>query len=305
MPTLGEELRRLREARGVSLTEISETTRIGTRFLKAIEGDNFSILPGGIFTRSFIRAYARYVGMDEEDAVQRYQQQLGGSAPQAVPSASSRRDDNAEASPSPTIRTASTSKRTPAVTNATRRIEPVPSRSAPPGPRLSRVIIAAIILVFVAAAVFTLVRQLNAGSAERAARAPSNAGSNPAQPPPTQSPGSSSAVASSQPAQPAAGEAARPVAPADTGSRLVVRLEASSDSWIKYQVDDAIPTQMILKPGQIEEIPAALNQIRLNFGNRQTLKLIINDRQAFFPPETPKFAAQVVISRDNLQTFFQ
>jgi cytoskeletal protein RodZ len=69
MPTLGEELRQKREQRGVTLAEISEATRIGTRFLKAIETDSFSILPGGIFTRSFIRAYAKYVGMNEDEAI--------------------------------------------------------------------------------------------------------------------------------------------------------------------------------------------------------------------------------------------
>src|SRR4051812_28225893 len=74
---LGEELRRRREELGISLLEISESTRIGTRFLKAIESDNFSSLPGGIFTRSFIRAYARRVGMDEDEALALYQEQSG------------------------------------------------------------------------------------------------------------------------------------------------------------------------------------------------------------------------------------
>src|SRR5215470_9175893 len=82
MPTLGEELRRRREERGKSLSVISETTRIGTRFLKAIEEDNFTVLPGGIFTRSFIRAYAREVGMDEAEATALYHQQT---SPQDIP----------------------------------------------------------------------------------------------------------------------------------------------------------------------------------------------------------------------------
>src|SRR3989442_5672318 len=78
MPTLGEELRRKREQREISLAEIAEATRIGTRFLKAIETDNFSILPGGIFTRSFIRAYAKHVGMNEDEAIGLYLQQVSG-----------------------------------------------------------------------------------------------------------------------------------------------------------------------------------------------------------------------------------
>jgi cytoskeletal protein RodZ len=62
----GEHLRREREMRGVSLEEISASTRISIRFLQAIENEELSKLPGGIFTRSFVRTYARYLGLDEE-----------------------------------------------------------------------------------------------------------------------------------------------------------------------------------------------------------------------------------------------
>src|SRR5215467_12771067 len=87
MPTLGEELKRKREEQGKSLTAISETTRIVTRFLKAIEEDNFSVLPGGIFTRSFIRAYAREVGMDGAEATALYLQQTSPQEIQESPAA--------------------------------------------------------------------------------------------------------------------------------------------------------------------------------------------------------------------------
>jgi cytoskeleton protein RodZ len=62
----GEYLRREREMRGVTLEEISAATRISIRFLEAIESEELSKLPGGIFTRSFVRTYARYLGLDEE-----------------------------------------------------------------------------------------------------------------------------------------------------------------------------------------------------------------------------------------------
>ena len=52
--------------RGVSLEEISAATKISIRFLQAIENEELSKLPGGIFTRSFVRTYARYLGLDEE-----------------------------------------------------------------------------------------------------------------------------------------------------------------------------------------------------------------------------------------------
>jgi cytoskeletal protein RodZ len=73
MPAFGENIRREREMRGVSLEEISSATKISMRFLEAIEREDFSKLPGGIFSRSFIRSYARYLGLDEERVVTEYQ----------------------------------------------------------------------------------------------------------------------------------------------------------------------------------------------------------------------------------------
>lgn len=73
MATFGENLRREREMRGVTLQEISAATKISSRFLEALEGEEFSKLPGGIFTRGFIRAYAKYLGLDEEHVLAEYQ----------------------------------------------------------------------------------------------------------------------------------------------------------------------------------------------------------------------------------------
>lgn len=65
----GEKLRREREMRGVSLEEISESTKIGTRSLRALEEDDFEKLPGGVFNRGFVRAYSRFLGLDEDQTV--------------------------------------------------------------------------------------------------------------------------------------------------------------------------------------------------------------------------------------------
>ena len=73
MGSFGENLRREREMRGVTLEEISAATKISIRFLKCIEDEDFSKLPGGLFNRSFIRAYARYLGLDEDPVVAEYQ----------------------------------------------------------------------------------------------------------------------------------------------------------------------------------------------------------------------------------------
>jgi cytoskeleton protein RodZ len=70
--TFGERLRREREMRGVSLDEIANATKIGTRSLKALEQEEFGKLPGGIFNKGFVRSYAKFLGMDEDQAVADY-----------------------------------------------------------------------------------------------------------------------------------------------------------------------------------------------------------------------------------------
>ena len=74
--SIGEKLRLARETRGIALRDISEQTRISMRYLEAIESDDYRRLPGGIFNRSFIRAYAKFIGYDEDQAVDEYARTL-------------------------------------------------------------------------------------------------------------------------------------------------------------------------------------------------------------------------------------
>jgi cytoskeletal protein RodZ len=66
MGSFGENLRREREARGITLDDISKTTKISVRLLQAIEEEDFDRLPGGVFNLNFVRQYARQVGLDED-----------------------------------------------------------------------------------------------------------------------------------------------------------------------------------------------------------------------------------------------
>lgn len=72
MGAFGDNLRREREMRGVTLAEISESTKISRRWLQALEDEEFKNLPGGIFNRGFVRAYAHFLGINEEEAVADY-----------------------------------------------------------------------------------------------------------------------------------------------------------------------------------------------------------------------------------------
>jgi cytoskeleton protein RodZ len=72
MGSFGEDLKQAREAKGVALDLIANTTKITTRYLQAVEQERFDQLPGGVFRRSIVRSYARTAGLDEELWVKRY-----------------------------------------------------------------------------------------------------------------------------------------------------------------------------------------------------------------------------------------
>ena len=72
MGSFGERLRREREMRGITIEEIAEATKIGSRNLRALEEEKFDLLPGGIFNKGFVRAYSKFLGLDEEQAVADY-----------------------------------------------------------------------------------------------------------------------------------------------------------------------------------------------------------------------------------------
>src|ERR1700686_4388209 len=88
LPSFGQKLKLEREKRNVTLEQISVSTKIGIRMLRALEEDQFNQLPGGIFNKGFVRAYSRVLGLDEEQTVAEYFQ-ASGDAPLVSVDASS------------------------------------------------------------------------------------------------------------------------------------------------------------------------------------------------------------------------
>ncbi len=94
MSSFGETLKRERELRQISLREIAEATKINLRYLDALERDDFRHLPGGVFNKGFVRAYAQFIGIDPETMVTAYLEEDGrqqsraarasGESPQAL-----------------------------------------------------------------------------------------------------------------------------------------------------------------------------------------------------------------------------
>jgi cytoskeleton protein RodZ len=73
MVSFGEELRTERLNRGIALEKITEVTKINQRHLKALEDNEFRVLPGGILNKGIVRGYVNVLGLDEMDWVMRFQ----------------------------------------------------------------------------------------------------------------------------------------------------------------------------------------------------------------------------------------
>lgn len=72
MDSIGRYLKRTREARAMSVEEISRATRIPVTSIERIEADHFDDLPGEVFARGFLKAYARAVALPVDDVLARY-----------------------------------------------------------------------------------------------------------------------------------------------------------------------------------------------------------------------------------------
>jgi helix-turn-helix protein len=92
---IGSDLRRARMRREIELAEVEASTRIRIRFLRAIEDEDWGALPGGVYTRGFIRTYASYLGLDGERLAEDYRGDVEGvrtgrdPAPELAPVAAS------------------------------------------------------------------------------------------------------------------------------------------------------------------------------------------------------------------------
>jgi cytoskeletal protein RodZ len=81
MSDFGTQLKQARENRGISLRQIATSTKISVVALEALERGDFSRLPGGIFSRAFVRSYALEVGLNPDEVVAQFLVELGAAAP--------------------------------------------------------------------------------------------------------------------------------------------------------------------------------------------------------------------------------
>jgi cytoskeletal protein RodZ len=264
MASLSERLKRERELRGVSLKQISEETRIGVRFLEALEEDRLDVIPGEFYRRSYLRAYARYLGLDEDRALNAYDFSRKEKSWQSEPEAK-RADVSLPPLPSwvkwagaafaVALPLALLLRALPASTGAPTpfpppRAEPVAPSSHPLSP-------------------FS-----NAGYAER------------------QPPGAAIETASS-PFSAESGD--------DEGKlRLVLSVEESC--WLEIASDGQVVVSGLKEQGFRQEV-VALRELRLWVGNAGGVKLLLNDRPAKPLGRSGQVRKDLTITLDNYREF--
>jgi cytoskeleton protein RodZ len=270
MRTIGDRLRAEREKRGITIAKIAAELRINPQYLQAIEDGDPDRLPGGFFYRAFVRQYARYLKVDE-DEIERELEALR--PPQ--PSAEQPEPFPVEVPPEP------------------------PSRFADALNRLPLSLIALALVLAGGAAVYSIWFQ-NRTTAEpsREASLPSPPAS-PAPPPsapPPQEPAPAQPQPSSAPlaASTAGPPASPPVAPAylpppqgvtpvasappeAQGARFSVLLSAKEDVWVSLASAGKTLVLGILKPGEQRRVEAA-GSAKLVVGNAGGIEVLVNER---------------------------
>jgi len=259
MSNFGANFRKAREAAGHSLEKISSETRISTRFLTAIENEAFQLLPGGIFNRGFIKAYAEYLGLDAEQALADYD------------------------------RMASTAQES---LEEVRETEQPSSRSSD----WKLYPIAAAILVVLMGAYYLVTRKPSA-ELDPPPQSPVAAQSSPEAPPPADppspapptteiAPAGTAAVSPLPAAQPAPGatRATTPTSPSvpppppiAVASALAVNVNVTDSTWIKVTTDGTIALSEVLEAGTARRFSAD-RSIDVVIGNAAGATMQINGR---------------------------
>lgn len=261
MGSFGDRLKKEREQRSISLDDISLSTKIGTRLLRALEEEKFEQLPGGIFNKGFVRAYARFVGLDEEQAIADYMAALGESQIKASP------EIEIAAKPTPPPEQ--------------RKTVPREQRDDSPATEIPWTLLALLLLLIALAfASWNYYhREQPNESASPSGTSPrvSDSGSAPG-------PASSSQTSPASGASPAnnANPASGSAAPAGTFTVLLKGNEESEESWVSIVVDGKPPVEAMLSAPTQKEIQAT-KEVVIKAGNVGALDFFFNGQK--LPPQ--------------------
>lgn len=268
LASFGEELRREREIRGISLKEIADATKISKRFLEAIERNDHKTLPAPVFTRGFVREYARYLGLNAEEMVNRYNFAAVG-------------DDRIEQSSHLERLTTPQAPPPPGRKQPQRGIPP-------PYARVDRNVYILILVVVALAGVSYWAlkhRRESRAAGEEHLAVETKAAPAPA-PPPVAAPQTASTSTQPETAPPA---------------RLVLNIEVTSPSWVKLDADGETVIDDELSRGYHRSIEAKGEFRFRTIGNAAGLTLTLNDLPV--PPlgRNGRVLHDIVFDRASLQ----
>ncbi|HEX5215950.1 MAG TPA: helix-turn-helix domain-containing protein [Vicinamibacterales bacterium] len=269
MSDLGSRLKHARESRAVSLQDIAARTKISPVALEALERGDVSKLPGGIFGRAFVKAYAIEVGLDPDNTVAEFAALITQA--------------EADAAARGAIR--------PEVTADDRAFLARQQRAI----RTLRIVLA-IVAIGAVAALFWQLRTLWA----RSATVSSAVTTPPAMP--TVTPPASAAPGSADPPAASAAPAATPPA-ASPSAPLVVEFEVTGDCWIQITTDGKPTTSQLFRAGERRRLEAQ-REVSLDVGNAGTFLWTINGRPAK-ALGNPGVHARTRVTAANYQTFLQ
>ena len=279
MASLGEKLRQAREAKNMQLRDVADNTRIALNYLAAIENDDYSSLPGGVFNKGFVRSFAKVVGVNDQEALADYNELMARQAPvtleEETPPTSRKRDVYMD---------------------------------EPSGSPFLRIAAALVVLALVGAGIyFGLQYWQNRNNPVNVA---TTATPTP-QPSPATTINANNSVAPNSNNAPSnnnsnAAPAASPLAP---GGELKVQLTAAQLVNITPTVDGKQQPAFNLNPNEPKEFTAQQGvRVRMSKYLINEVQLTINGRPAKFTPNPGRPGQQSVemeITRDNFQQFVQ
>jgi cytoskeletal protein RodZ len=242
---VGARLREAREKRGVSLRQIANTTRISVMSLEALERSDLSRLPGGIFTRAFIRAYAQEVGLDPDRTIQDFIAELPPDSAAATAHPAAMEDGEALESDRRAVATA-----------------------------------VKLILISVPIAAFVIYYGMHRGPREQTAvalaPAATDASDTTTAAPPTSSSGTP-APAVVAPATPAPA-AALPPKPPPTPAGLVMAIAPKADCWVSVTVDGEQAFSGLMHAGDTRQV-SARDEISISVGDAGAFAYTLNGKE--------------------------
>ncbi len=289
----GASLREARERKGISLRQIAAATKISVVALERLERNDFSRLPGGIFSRAFVRSYAIEVGLDPDRTVHEFLEQCGGVAATAVPQVPA-----PDAPPLPSYQESVAAPRHAPPSEVTDEFD-FESKQ-----RMAAVVLKLVLVSVPVAAILMYFSSRGAGpSLSRSA------------PPPVPHPevvypaAETKPVAETKPAAPPVTvgttllKGAGPTTTTVAASGLTIEIAPSGDCWARLTADGAVVLSRVLKAGEHESHPfrdAAVLQV----GDAAACAFSINGRPAR-PLGGAKQVRHVRITRDNYAALLQ